>query len=75
MIGRCDGIVETKRNGLKWKHSPRDNGLPNTRCHHWKRWSRRGVYATIMTELAAQPQRAVMVKSEATHLGVAPDGL
>ena len=48
------GIIFIQRNGLMWKHAPRDYGPPKTLYNRWKRWSRMGVFATIMTELAAQ---------------------
>ena len=48
------GIIYIQRNGLMWKHATRDNGPPKTLYDRWKRWSRMGVFATIMTELATQ---------------------
>ncbi len=62
------GIIYIHRNGLMWKHAPCDYGPPKTLYNRWKRWSRMGVFATIMTELAAQAQDTEMVMIDATHL-------
>ena len=62
------GTIYIQRNGLMWKHAPRDYGPPKTLYNRWKRWSRMGVFATIMTELAAQAQDTEMVMIDATHL-------
>ena len=52
------GIIFIQRNGLMWKHAPVAYGPPKTLYNRWKRWSRMGVFATIMTELAAKAQQA-----------------
>ena len=62
------GIIYIQRNGLMWKHAPRDYCPPKTLYNRWKRWSRMGVFATIMIELAAQAQDAEMVMIDATRL-------
>jgi transposase len=62
------GIIYIQRNGLMWKHAPQNYGPPKTHCNLWKRWSRMGVFATIMTALAAQAQDTEMVMIDATHL-------
>ena len=62
------GIIYIQRNGLMWKDAPRDYGPHKTLYNRWKRWSRRGVFATIMTELAAQAQQTEMVMIDSTHL-------
>jgi transposase len=51
-----------------WKHAPRDYGPPKTLYNRWKRWSRMGVFATIMTELSARAQDTELVMIDATHL-------
>lgn len=48
------GIIFIQRNGVMWKHAPKDSGPPYTLYNRWKRMSRTGVFATIMTELTAQ---------------------
>ena len=45
------GIIYIQRNGLMWKHTPAAYGPPKTLYNRRKRWSRMGVFATIMTEL------------------------
>ena len=61
------GIIFIQRNGLMWKHAPAAYGPPKTLCNRWKRWSRMGVFATIMTELAAQTQDTGILMIDATH--------
>ena len=62
------GIIYIQRNGLMWKHTPKDYGPPKTLYNRWKRWSRMGVFARIMTELAAKAQASDVVMIDATHL-------
>lgn len=61
------GIIFIQRNGLMWKHAPAAYGPPKTLYNRWKRWSRRGVFARIMTDLAAQAQDTQIVMIDATH--------
>ena len=61
------GIIFIQRNGLMWKHAPGAYGPHKTLYDRWKRWSRMGVFATIMTELAAQAQETEIVMIDATH--------
>ena len=62
------GIIFIQRNGLMWKHAPVAYGPPKTLYNRWKRWSRMGVFARIMTELAAKAQQTETVMIDATHL-------
>ena len=55
-------------NGLIWKHASNEYGPPKTLYNRWKRWSRMGVCATIMTELAAQKHETGIMMIDATHL-------
>lgn len=61
------GIIFIQRNGLMWKHAPAAYGPPKTLYNRWKRWSRMGVFATIMTDLAARSQETEIVMIDATH--------
>ncbi|REF73309.1 transposase [Paracoccus versutus] len=61
------GIIFIQRNGLMWKHAPKEYGPPKTLYNRWKRWSRLGVFAMIMTELAARAQETGIVMIDATH--------
>jgi transposase len=51
-----------------WKHAPVAYGPPKTLYNRWKRWSRMGVFATIMTELAAQAQDTEILMIDAAHV-------
>ncbi len=62
------GIIFIQRNGLMWKHAPLDYGPAKTLYNRWRRWSRMGVFARILTELAALGQRTDVVMIDATHL-------
>ena len=64
------GIVLIQRNGLRWKHAPAVYGPPKKPYNRWKRWSRMGVFATIMTEPSAQAQQTEIVMIDATHVKV-----
>ena len=62
------GIIHIQRNGLMWRDAPMEYGPHKTLYNRWVRWSRMGVFATIMTELAAAGQETEMVMIDATHL-------
>lgn len=51
-----------------WKHALRDYGPPKTLYNQWKRLSRMGAFATIMTELAARAQDSELAMIDATDL-------
>ena len=48
------GIIFINRNGLLWCDAPVAYGPPKTLYNRWKRWSDMGVFARIVTELAAK---------------------
>ncbi len=50
------GIIFFQRGGWMRKHAPAAYGPPKTLNNRWKRWSRMGVLATILIELAGQAQ-------------------
>jgi transposase len=50
-----------------WKHAPAAYGPPKTLYNRWKQWSRMGVFATIMTELAARDQETGIMLIDATQ--------
>ena len=58
------GIIFIQRNWLMWKHASSAYGPPKTLCNRWKRWSRMGMFATIMTEPAAQRQETEIVRMD-----------
>lgn len=49
------GIIFINRKGLRWRDAPREYGPHKTLYNRWKRWSDMGVFARIMTGLAAKP--------------------
>ncbi len=48
------GITVIDRNGLRWRDGPKEYGPHKTLCNRCKRWSDMGVFARIMTGLAAE---------------------
>ena len=48
------GIIFINRNGLRWRDAPREYGPHKTLYNGWKQWSDMGVFARIMTGLAAE---------------------
>lgn len=56
------------RNGLRWRDAPVAYDPPKTLYNRWVRWSRLGVFARILTELAAEGQEVEAVMIDATHL-------
>jgi transposase len=61
------GVMFLQRNGLMWKHVPPAYSPPKTLNNRRKRSSRVGVFATIMTELAAQAQDTEIFMIDATR--------
>ena len=62
------GIIHVQRNGLMWKDAPAAYGPYKTLYNRWSRWSRLGVFARILLELAAEGQKAETLMIDATHL-------
>lgn len=62
------GIIFVNRNGLRWCDAPREYGPPKTLYNRWKRWSRMGVFARIMTGLAAEVADEKTIMIDATYL-------
>jgi len=62
------GIIFINRNGLRWRDAPAAYGPPKTLYNRWVRWSRLGVFARILTELAAEGQDVETIMIDATHL-------
>lgn len=62
------GIIFINRNGLRWRDAPTAYGPPKTLYNRWVRWSRMGVFARMLTELAAQGQDTRLAMIDATHL-------
>ena len=64
------GIVFIKRNGLRWRDAPREYGPHKTLYNRWKRWSDMGVFARIMTGLAAEAPDNKTISIYAAYLNV-----
>ncbi len=47
-------VIFINRIGLWWCDAPKEYGPPKTLYNRWKRWSDIGVFARIMTGLAAE---------------------
>ena len=47
-------VIFINRIGLRWCDAPKEYGPPKTLYNRWKRWSDIGVFARIMTGLAAE---------------------
>jgi len=62
------GIIHVIRNGLRWRDAPSDYGPHKTLYNRWARWSQMGVFARILTELAARSDATGTLMIDATHL-------
>ena len=62
------GIIFINRNGLRWRDAPVEYGPPKTFYNRWVRWGRLGVFARMLTAMAAEGQNTETVMIDATHL-------
>jgi len=62
------GIIFINRNGSRWHDAPAAYGPHKTICSRWKRWNEKGVFARIMTGLAAEHGEKQTVMIDATCL-------
>ena len=62
------GIIFINRNGLRWRDAPSEYGPPKTLYNRFVRWSRKGVFARIMIELARNGGHTDVLMIDATHL-------
>ena len=68
------GIVFINRNGLRWRDAQKEYGPHKTLYNRWKRWSDKGIFARMMSGLAAErgEDKTVMVGDQpegASHNG------
>ncbi len=61
------GIIFINRNGLRWCDAPKEYGPHKTLCNRWKRWSDKGIFARMMTGLAADHGEDKTVMIDATY--------
>ena len=62
------GIIFINRNGLRWRDAPKEYGPHKTLYSRWKRWSEKGIFARMMTGLAAEHGEEKTVMIDATYL-------
>ena len=62
------GIIFVNRNGLRRRDAPAAYGPAKTLYNRWLRWSRMGVFARMLIELAAQGQQTETLMIGASHL-------
>ncbi len=63
-------IIFVNRNGLRWRDAPAAYERSKTLYNRWLRWSRMGVFARMLIDLASKEQRIETVMMVATHLKV-----
>ena len=77
------GIIFINRNGLRWRDAPKEYGPHKTIYNRLKRWSDKGIFASMMVGLAANhgEEKAVMIDAAylkahrtASSLGVKKGG-
>jgi len=61
------GIIFINRNGVRWRDAPAEYGPPKTLYNRWKRWSDMGIFAQIMTGLAAAAPDNETISIDATY--------
>jgi len=62
------GIIFINRNGLGWRDAPKEYGPHKTLYNRWKRCSDKGIFARMMTGLAAGHGERKTVMIDATYL-------
>jgi len=62
------GIIYIQKNGLQWKDAPSIYGPPKTLYNRFVRWSRMGVFARILAELARSGAHGETIMIDSTHL-------
>lgn len=67
---RCvlSGIIFINRDGLRWRDAPKEYGPHKTLYNRWKRWSDKGIFASMMAGLAAEHCEKKTVPIDATYL-------
>jgi len=53
---------------LRWRDAPPEYGHPKTLYNRWVRWSRNGIFARILIELAREGDDTETLMIDATHL-------
>jgi len=66
--GGLGDMILVNRKGLRWGTRPGGCGPAQTLCNRWERWSDNGVFARIMTGLAAEGAANKTIMIDATYL-------
>ena len=66
------GIILININGLRWRDAPSEYGPPKTLYNRFVGWSRKGVFARILIELARNGGQTDVLMIDATHLKAHP---
>ena len=64
------GIIFINRNGLRWRDAPSEYGPYKTLYNRWKRWSRTGVFDSMLEGLAGREDPGGTLMTDATHLKI-----
>lgn len=62
------GIIFINRIGLRWRDAPKVYGPHKTLYNRWKRWSDKGIFAAMLTGLAADHGEEKTFMIDATSL-------
>ena len=62
------GIIFFNRSGLRWRGAPTEYGPHKTLYNRWKRWSDKGIFASMMVGLAADHGERKTVMIDTTYL-------
>lgn len=62
------GIIFINRNDLRWRDAPTAYGPHKALYNRWNRWSDKGIFARMMTGLAAEHGEEKTVMIDATYL-------
>jgi transposase len=67
MTSRAERDRFVNRTGLRWRDAPAACGPHETLYNRWVRWSRMGVFAQMLTELAQESQATDTLMIDATR--------
>ncbi len=62
------GIIHVLKRGLQWRDAPREYGPHKTLYNRFIRWSEKGVFQKIFTELVAMEGIPEQLQIDATHI-------
>jgi len=62
------GIIHVLKRGLQWRDAPSEYGPHKTLYNRFVRWSDKGIFQKIFTELVAMSDVPEQLQIDATHL-------